>query len=266
MTASTKAATKATQETAAPGPQEGTENAPEPVLTHDPAPAASAPERVPTIVQAMSRVMTDVSHVSKGQTAPGNIGGFQFRGVDAVVNAVAPALRRHGVVVTPEVLAVERVTTATRAGNSMLNVYVTTRFTFHGPAGDTMSTTVLGEAADSGDKATSKAQSVALRVALLQALMLPTDEPDPDSQGYERGSAETATQRPAREQRPQGEPSQPGLPSHAQELARTLAGLDEAQKQWVRQHWPEGVAGLQQGITVEGVAKVTEVLALVPPL
>ena len=42
---------------------------------------------------------------------------------------------------------------------------------------------------DSGDKATAKAMSVAFRTALLQALALPTDEPDPDSQSYERSSA-----------------------------------------------------------------------------
>lgn len=144
----------------------------------------------PTVVQALSAVMADVRAVGKDSQAPGNIGGYQFRGVDAVVNAVGPALRRHGVVVMPEVLDVQRATTTTKAGGSMLNVYVRTQFTFHGPAGDSMSCVVLGEAADAGDKASSKAQSVALRVALLQALTLPTDEPDPDSQGYERAGAE----------------------------------------------------------------------------
>ena len=42
---------------------------------------------------------------------------------------------------------------------------------------------------DSGDKATPKAMSVAFRIALLQALALPTDEPDPDSYAYERAEA-----------------------------------------------------------------------------
>jgi hypothetical protein len=39
---------------------------------------------------------------------------------------------------------------------------------------------------DSGDKAAPKAMSVAYRIALLQALNLPTDDADPDSQSYER--------------------------------------------------------------------------------
>ena len=50
-----------------------------------------------------------------------------------------------------------------------------------------MSGLVAAEAFDSGDKATAKAMSVALRTFLLQLLALPTDEPDPDSFTYELG-------------------------------------------------------------------------------
>src|SRR5690606_34079164 len=46
-----------------------------------------------------------------------------------------------------------------------------------------------GEAMDSGDKATSKAMSVAFRTALIQALALPTDEPDPAESTYQRSDA-----------------------------------------------------------------------------
>ncbi len=45
---------------------------------------------------------------------------------------------------------------------------------------------------DGGDKATAKAMSVAFRIALLQALALPTSEPDPDSSSYERSPRMTA--------------------------------------------------------------------------
>ena len=45
---------------------------------------------------------------------------------------------------------------------------------------------------DGGDKATAKAMSVAFRIALLQALALPTSEPDPDSTSYERSPAKNA--------------------------------------------------------------------------
>ena len=68
----------------------------------------------------------------------------------------------------------------------MGHVKVKVSYTFIGAGGDAIKATVVGEAMDSGDKATAKAMSVAFRTALLQTLSLPTDEPDPDSQSYER--------------------------------------------------------------------------------
>jgi hypothetical protein len=68
-------------------------------------------------------------------------------------------------------------------------VKVKVTYTFIGANGDSIKATVVGEAMDAGDKATAKAMSVAFRTALLQALSLPTDEPDPDSSSYERSSA-----------------------------------------------------------------------------
>jgi hypothetical protein len=68
-------------------------------------------------------------------------------------------------------------------------VKVKVTYTFIGASGDSIKATVVGEAMDSGDKATAKAMSVAFRTALLQALSLPTDEPDPDATSYERSSA-----------------------------------------------------------------------------
>lgn len=180
----------------------------------------------PSIVEALSQVMDLVRSVGKDSTAPGDIGGFKFRGVDAVVNAVAPALRAVGVVVLPEVLAVERAVTTSRGGRNMMNVYVTTRFTFHGPAGDSLQTVVLGEGSDSGDKATAKAQSVALRVALLQALMLPTDDPDPDTENYERADAEQRSPEPQRSL------------TAAEILSNDLGRLDAAVLAKVQAEWP----------------------------
>ena len=52
-----------------------------------------------TIHQALSAVMGDVQAV--GKTGRNESQGFSFRGIDAVVNAVGPALRDHGVIVTP---------------------------------------------------------------------------------------------------------------------------------------------------------------------
>lgn len=135
----------------------------------------------PSVAVALAAVMNEVDHVSKDGTYDDKRGTrYSFRGVDDTVNAVAPAFRKHGVLCLPNVEDVQYTSYTTRNGASMMRCTVRTRYDFVGPAGDKLSATVCGEAADSSDKATAKAQSVALRVALLQALCLPTDDPDPD--------------------------------------------------------------------------------------
>jgi hypothetical protein len=140
---------------------------------------------VSNIVTALNAVMHEVGAVKKGDFNEGQ--RFNFRGIDAVVNAVSPALRRNGIVVTPELKSIEYSTVEIgRNRTSMGHVRVTVAYTFVCEDGSALTATVPGEAMDSGDKATAKAMSVAFRTALLQALSLPTDEPDPDAQSYER--------------------------------------------------------------------------------
>lgn len=222
--------------------------------------AAPAPDALPVI---LARVSRDVGAVRKTQTAPGNIGGFQFRGVDAVVNAVHPHLTAAGVVLLPEVLEHVRESVPRKGGGVMMNVTVRVRFTFHGPAGDSLSLVTLGEAADAGDKASSKAQSVALRVALLQALLLPTDDPDPDTQGYERD-----------DHRPRGlagQPERAGANPRSMDQAphrgprvdarwrEAYDALTPGQQEWVRANWPDPRPPAD--LSTEDVSKALEWLA-----
>ena len=48
----------------------------------------------PTIQAALAAVMADVTHV--GKEGKNSAQGYSFRGIDGVLNAVGPALRRHG--------------------------------------------------------------------------------------------------------------------------------------------------------------------------
>lgn len=138
----------------------------------------------PNIYAALSSVMTDVLAVRKtGRNTDQN---YSFRGVDAVVNAVGPVLRKHHVLLLPELLDVSYRDVRTSRDKPAREVTVRVRYTFVGPAGDKIEVTVPGESMDNGDKGTAKAMSVAYRIALLQALCIPTDEPDPDEGTYER--------------------------------------------------------------------------------
>ena len=53
------------------------------------------------IHEALANVMADVQSVSKSERNTHQ--NFSFRGIDAVLNAVGPAFRKHGVIVLPEV-------------------------------------------------------------------------------------------------------------------------------------------------------------------
>lgn len=141
-------------------------------------------QHVPNIYEALSAVMRDVSHVSKRDRNEHQ--RFMFRGIDAVMNACGPALRKHGVIAVPNVLETNYSITPTRNGGQATVCRLKMRVDWYGPAGDSLTTTVWGEAFDNGDKATAKAHSVAFRTAFLETLCLPTDEPDPDADSYEQ--------------------------------------------------------------------------------
>lgn len=138
----------------------------------------------PTAVQAWSAVMEDVRSIAKAERNKAQ--GFNFRGIDATVDAVGPALRKHGVVVTPSPEDITTTSYETAKGTTMFSAIVKMRYTVRGPNGDSFDGGAFGEAADAGDKAVSKAQSVAYRTFLLQALTVPTGEPDPDAESHER--------------------------------------------------------------------------------
>jgi hypothetical protein len=141
--------------------------------------------------------MGDIRAVGKDSknTTPG--ANYMFRGIDAVMNAAGPAFRAHGVVVVPHKVQTIEYTTVTVGKNQtvMASVRVVVKYRIYGPAGDWFKGEAPGEAFDSGDKATSKAMSVAYRTLLIQALTLPTGDQDPDSETHERsGHDHTAAQ------------------------------------------------------------------------
>lgn len=140
-----------------------------------------------SVQEAVCAVMEAVQAIGKNQRVTQGPAQFNFRGVDDVVQAVGPALRKHGVVFAPvRVASVEHERYQTSNNKPMDGVTVVVEYEFTGPAGDKLPVAAAGQAADSGDKAIPKAMSVAYRTALLEALCIPTGEPDPDSQVHER--------------------------------------------------------------------------------
>lgn len=145
------------------------------------------------VVEALARCIADVRAV--GKDGFNKEQKYNFRGVDAVVNAVHPVLALHRVVVVPHA-AVPRYTPVTsKSGSAGRIVDLELTYRVYGPGGpqDFIDAVVFGEAADYGDKATAKAFSVGYRICLLQLMNLPTDDPDPDAgAAFEHVSQRTA--------------------------------------------------------------------------
>lgn len=140
-----------------------------------------------TAVQAILAVMNEVQAVGKKERNLQQ--NFNFRGIDAVINAVGPAFRKHGAFIVPTVAENVASTVPSKSGGQLNVVRLLVDFAIYGQEGEPVVGRVASEAFDSGDKATAKAMSVALRTFLLQTLCLPTDEPDPDESTYEIAQA-----------------------------------------------------------------------------
>lgn len=131
------------------------------------------------IYAKMSAVMRDVGAIGKDQKNTAQ--GFKFRGIDQFVNALYPALTKHGVFLSPRsVNYTQELKDVTRSnGKSGVDKHVTVLMEYTFWAEDGSSVTigpVPAEGLDSGDKATNKALSAALKYALIQTFSIPTED------------------------------------------------------------------------------------------
>jgi hypothetical protein len=139
------------------------------------------------VIHLLGQVMEEVRAVGKTGWNPDQ--KYNFRGVDAVVNAVGPVFRKFGIVPAPRLKRIGYRDVRTSRDKPAREVTVVVEYRFYGPAGDYFTVEVPGESMDSSDKGAAKAMSVAYRIALLQVLCLPTDTPDTDAEYHERGDA-----------------------------------------------------------------------------
>jgi hypothetical protein len=124
-------------------------------------------------------VMTGISKDKKNQMQ-----GYNFRGIDDMYNALAPLLAKAKLVVLPSYS--DRNVVERRTDKDKALFYVTLRgeFTFRSTEDQSeVKVSTYGEAMDSGDKATNKAMSAALKYAFMQTFTIPT-EGDNDTENH----------------------------------------------------------------------------------
>lgn len=136
------------------------------------------------IYTALINVMRDVPAIAKAGRNQQQ--GFSYRGIDDVYNSLNGVMAKHGVIMCPEILSRDREERINKNGTVLACVTLTIRYTFYAEDGSSVSCVVSGEGMDSGDKATSKALSIAHKYALFQVFLIPTAEiVDPDAESHE---------------------------------------------------------------------------------
>ena len=134
----------------------------------------------PLIYKKIIEVMQDINAISKGRKNDQQ--HFMFRGIDDVMNELHPTLAKCGVFVLPNVLEETRTTGKTARGGDMFYTRLKIKFGFYAEDGSHVDAVVIGEAMDTGDKASNKALSIGLKYAMLQVFCIPTeDDKDPDA-------------------------------------------------------------------------------------
>lgn len=136
------------------------------------------------IYSAINAVMNELGAIGKDKRNTQQ--GFNYRGVDDVMNALNPLLVKHHLFCVPEVIDQKREARTTNKGGALVYSILTMRYTLIAEDGSSIAAVVIGEGMDSGDKASNKAMSVAYKYAMFQIFSIPTEEMrDPDAESYE---------------------------------------------------------------------------------
>jgi hypothetical protein len=133
------------------------------------------------IHSAIAAIMGEVGGV--GKTRENKQQGYRFRGIADIKLACQSLLAKHQVHLTPHSVLHEEVTERqTKAGAAMIHIRQRIEFRFYHADGSYFPCVTTGEAMDTGDKASNKCMSAAMKYALDQVFCLPEEDPDADTE------------------------------------------------------------------------------------
>lgn len=179
---------------------------------------ASPKDRKGEIHSLVPKVAADIGPVSRSQKNVQQ--GYNYRGIEAVMNALNPALVKHGVFIVPRVLDSKRETRDTRSGGTMMYTIMTVEYSFVGPDGSSVRAVVVGEGSDSGDKSSNKAMTAAFKYAVGQVFSIPFDLVDSEDDAHSHAPRPAFP--PAPPPPPPPKPPQEEQRSHGEILALAL--------------------------------------------
>ena len=139
------------------------------------------------VYEKIAAVTAELSRIGISKDSKNTSQGYAFRGIDQVYGALSPLLAKHGLCILPRVKDREVIERQNRSGTALFYVCLTVEFDFVAAEDGSRHTIVtIGEAMDSGDKASNKAMSAAYKYAAIQTFCIPTEgDNDADSTTHE---------------------------------------------------------------------------------
>jgi hypothetical protein len=164
-----------------------------------------------SIYKKINTIMGTVPAIGKNGSIGSGTFSYQIRKADDVFNRVLPLLPTYGIVMAKEVLGYDQQiiekTVKDQKKNYVL-VNVTCKFTFFDAEdGSSVSTTSIGCGVDDLDKAYSKAQTVALRIALTEIFAIPFVESEWRKSDGDEPDAEQPIEQPIKPIKPITKPN-----------------------------------------------------------
>lgn len=197
------------------------------------------------IHEAMAAILDELPAIGKDSTNAAL--RFNFRGIEAIVDALNPLLGKHGVV---PVLAGTQLLQYQEKQKGYAAV-VHNRYRFTARDGSFVEAQAIGEGQDFGDKAVAKANTMALKTCLGQVFCLAyEDDPDGDSV-VDEPKAETKPRRAEKAAKaakragatappPAAAPAEPDLQKARDDLWAKVDRLSVAEKDQLKQ-WLTGL-------------------------
>ena len=135
------------------------------------------------VYQAIKNVAAAMSHDGISKARKNSQQGYNFRGIDDVLNALSSALVEAGLLILPRVTSRTVTERETKNGGALFYVTVQVEFDLvSAEDGSKHTVATYGEAMDSADKATNKAMSAAYKYLALLTFCIPTEaSPDTDA-------------------------------------------------------------------------------------
>ncbi len=143
------------------------------------------------VYQAICAVTGELAATGIAKDRKNQQQNYAFRGIDDVYNALSHLLAKHKLCILPRVTEKSVVERQTKSGGTLFYTAIKVEFDFvSAEDGSKHTVSTLGEAMDSGDKSSNKAQSAAYKYACLQTFCIPTkDTPDGDKSAPSRRQA-----------------------------------------------------------------------------